>query len=134
MTPGLSKGLVPAELCRFFINGLLATAVHYGVLTLNLQYLEMRSAGLANLLAAVFGITSSFIGNRYFVFRKHEGGLLSQAKSFLLLYAAIACLHGAVLFGWTDVGGLDYRLGFLVATCLQVILSYWGNRRLVFNK
>jgi len=134
MTPGLSKELDPAEFSRYFINGLLATAVHYGVLTLNLQYLDMQSAGLANMLAAVFGITSSFFGNRYFVFRKHQGGLLSQAGSFLLLYAAIACLHGAVLFGWTDVGGLDYRLGFLVATFLQVILSYWGNKRLVFKQ
>lgn len=133
MTPELNKAWDFAEVCRYVLNGLLATAVHFGVLTVNLQYFEIPSAGLANMLAAVFGISSSFIGSRYFVFRNHEGGILGQARSFLVLYGLIACLHGLVLLGWTDICGFDYRWGFLVATFLQVMLSYWGNKQLVFK-
>lgn len=121
------------EILRYVSNGLIATGVHYGVLSVNLQILEMQSAGLANLIAAILGIATSFLGSRYFVFRNHEGGLYRQARSFLLLYAFIASLHGLTLFLWTDVSGFDYRIGFLLATCIQVAISYWGNKRLVFK-
>lgn len=129
-TPG--EAAAP-ELARYILNGIVATAVHYAVLTANLLLFDIPSAGLANIIAAVFGITSSFIGNRYFVFRAHRGSLRSQGQRFLVLYALIACVHGAVLFVWTDVYALDYRPGFLIATFIQFALSYLGNKRLVFK-
>jgi putative flippase GtrA len=122
------------EVLRYITNGLVATVIHFGVLTFNIHIVGMRSAGVANLVAAVFGITSSFLGNRYFVFKKHQAPILSQATAFLLLYASIAALHGLVLYLWTDVYGFDYRIGFIIATIFQVALSYWGNKTLVFRK
>ena len=122
------------EIVRYIINGLVATAVHYGVLTFNLSFLGFQSAGLANIIAAIFGITTSFLGSRYFVFRNTEEALLAQAAKFGVLYGLIAALHGVVLFVWTDWYALDYRGGFLIATGLQVLLSYIGNKFLVFKK
>lgn len=119
---------------RYVINGVVATAVHYSVLTFNLNVLGMKSAGVANFLAAVVGISISFLGSRYYVFRKTDALIIHQAGKFLLLYAMIACLHGLILFGWTDIWHLDYRIGFLIATSMQVSVSYWGNKILVFNK
>jgi putative flippase GtrA len=112
---------------------LVATGVHYGVLSANLQVLEISSAGVANFCAAVVGISVSFLGSRYFVFRKIREPLLHQAAKFGLLYALIACLHGIMLYAWSDVMRWDYRTGFLMATGLQVVLSYWGNKTLVFR-
>jgi putative flippase GtrA len=123
-----------AQVVRFGVNGLLATAVHFGVLTFNLKVLEMPSAGLANLLAAVAGIAASFIGSRYFVFRQRTELWITQAARFVVLYAAIACLHGLVLYVWTDRAGWDYRAGFLVATVLQTLCSFVGGKLLVFRK
>lgn len=127
------KSVDHSEIARYLINGLLATGVHFSVLTFNLQIYDMQSAGLANLIAAVFGITSSFLGSRYFVFKKHEAPVFNQAMTFVILYATIACLHGLVLFVWTDIYEYDYRIGFIFATFLQVALSYWGNKVLVFK-
>ena len=121
------------EIIRYGINGLAATAVHYGVLTFNLKAIEISSAGLANLIAAVFGIGASFLGSRYFVFATKDEPILKQAIKFSGLYGAIALLHGLVLLIWTDRHGLDYRLGFLIATVIQVLLSYLGNKFLVFR-
>jgi putative flippase GtrA len=121
------------EILRYAINGLVATAVHYGVLTFNLEVLGIPSAGLSNLIAAVFGIGVSFIGSRYFVFPATDASILSQAVKFSGLYGAIALLHGLVLLAWTDWFGMDYRWGFLLATVLQVSLSYVGNKYLVFK-
>lgn len=122
------------QLIRYVINGIVATAVHFSVLTFNLKVLGMQSAGMANLLAAVVGIGTSFLGSRYYVFRKTDGSIIHQASKFILLYVMIACLHGLILYGWTDNWHFDYRLGFLIATGVQVLLSYWGNKVLVFNK
>lgn len=122
------------EISRYIINGILATIVHFGILTLLLDVANVPSAGIANLLAAIAGITASFLGSRYFVFRNHEESMFKQALKFSGLYGFIAILHGFILFVWSDYFGLDYRLGFLVATFFQVSLSFVGNKLLVFNK
>ena len=118
---------------RYIVNGLLATGVHFLVLTFNLKVLGWTSAGLSNLVAALFGITSSFMGSRYFVFQGSREPLLKQIYRFLLLYAAIAGLHTFVMHVWVDVYVLNYIAGFVVATVMQVVFSYWGNKVLVFK-
>jgi putative flippase GtrA len=68
------------------------------------------------------------------VFQDHSESLPRQAMRFAGLYAGIAVLHAGFLLVWTDLSGLDYRLGFLLATGIQTALSYLGNRHLVFAK
>jgi len=121
------------ELFKYGTNGLVATAVHYGVLKFNLTVIGISSAGIANLIAACFGISTSFLGNRYFVFQSNDPNILSQALKFSGLYGAIALLHGFILFVWSDWFGLDYRIGFLIATFFQFVLSYIGNKKMVFK-
>ena len=131
--PNIS-GAQRTEFLRYVLNGLFATVVHYSMLMFGLEVLRLPSAGLANFLAAIFGITASFIGNRYFVFRNYATALTQQAWRFAALYAVIAIMHATLLLFWTDLGGLDYRAGFLVASVMQFILSYFGNKSLVFAK
>ena len=121
------------ELFRYGVNGIVATLIHFFVLAFNLQFLEMNSAGLASMLAAIVGITISFLGSRYFVFKNTGERIASQFMKFSGVYGAIALLHGAVLGVWTDLNGLDFRIGFFAATVLQVTLSYLGNKFLVFR-
>lgn len=121
------------EVIRYVVNGVVATVVHFGVLSFNLNVLNFSSAGLANLIAAVFGITTSFLGSRYFVFQRDEECITRQAIKFSGLYGSIALLHGLILLVWTDWLAMDYRTGFLIATAFQVSLSYIGNKFLVFK-
>ena len=118
---------------RYVVNGLVATGVHFAVLTFNLKVAGWDSAGLSNLVAAVFGISASFIGSRIYVFVGSTEPLFHQVYRFVLLYVAIALLHGLLLYGWTDVYGLNYVWGFGVATVMQMLLSYFGNKVLVFK-
>jgi len=122
-----------AELVRYFFSGVSATAVHYAVLSFNLDVLHFSSAGVANLLAAIVGITVSFLGNRYFVFKKFSENICRQSMKFFFLYSSIALIHAVVLFVWTDLFKFDYRIGFIVATSLQVSIGYLGNKVLVFR-
>ena len=121
------------EMMRYIVNGVFATVVHFSILTFNIEIVQMTSAGIANFIAAIFGITTSFLGSRYYVYRNHTGTFVSHAAKFVLLYVVIAILHGFVLYLWTDTYGLSWRIGFLVATLLQVTLSYIGNKLWVFT-
>ncbi len=120
------------ELLKYVINGVIATVVHYGVLTFNLKVIEISSAGVANLIAASFGIATSFLGNYYFVFQRKKYGMLSRAIKFSTLYFVIALFHGFILFIWSDCFSLDYRIGFIIATFIQFVFSYIGNKKMVF--
>ena len=125
--------LLGQQSVRYLLNGLAATGVHFAVLTFNLKVLGWGSAGAANLVAAVFGITASFLGSRYFVFDGSAEPLLKQVYRFIFLYAAIALLHGALMHVWADRYQLNYIAGIVLATALQVSCSYWGNKRMVFK-
>ena len=121
-----------AEGLRYLLNGALATLVHFVVLWACLEWLRVPSAGLSSAAASLVGIAVSFFGNRHFVFRRQDGAMWPQARRFLMLYAAIALLHGSVLFVWTDILHLPYMAGFGLAVALQVVLGYLGGRFLVF--
>lgn len=121
------------QLVRYLINGLVATAIHYGVLSFNMEVLGMRSAGVANGIAAIFGIVASFVGSRYFVFRARQGRLARQGVLFLCTYGCIALLHAGILHVWTDVYRLHYALGFLLATGIQLMSSFVANKFMVFK-
>lgn len=121
-----------AEVLRYIVNGIFATLVHFAVLVFCIEVLTFPLAALANLVAVMAGITVSFLGNRYFVFHHHTGTMTRQAVRFVALYAGIALIHAGILLLWTDLLGFDYRIGFVLATGLQVAVSYVGNRSLVF--
>ena len=118
---------------RYAINGLVATSAHFCVLHINLKILGFSSAGLANLVAAFFGIAISFVGSRYFVFKAHEQPISRQVLKFAGLYTVIALIHGGVMYFWSDILGWDYVISFMIATAVQVMISYWGNNLLVFK-
>jgi putative flippase GtrA len=121
------------ELSRYILNGIFATIIHYGMLILNIEILGIPSAGLSNMIAALFGITFSFLGSRYFVFCHVSEKIHLQAMKFLSLYLFIAFLHGLTLLIWTDLYGMNHNAGFLLASIMQFILSYLGNKLLVFK-
>lgn len=118
---------------RFGLNGLLATAVHYAVLAGLVEGAGMGSAAVANTAAAVCGIAVSYVGNRSFVIRSRAPHRRAGVR-FLLCYAAIVSLHGGAMALWADLGGLDYRLGFVLFTAAAAILTYLLNRFFVFRE
>lgn len=122
-----------SRLNRYIINGFIATSIHYAVLSINIKYLTIYSAGLSNFIASIVGILSSYLGCRYFVYNKKKESIFNQSIKFIILYSSIAFFHGLFLFYWTDIYSLDYRFGFFVAIVFQIIFGYSGNKYLVFK-
>ena len=122
-----------AEALRYVVNGVTATFVNWAVMRLCLDVFHLPWAWLAYWVGALFGITTSFLGSRYFVFRKNDRPVMGQAVKFLSAYVIIALLASGVMHVWVDWLHLDSNLGFLMATAVQVVLSYFGNKFLVFT-
>ncbi len=123
--------LFDLTIARFVANGIVATAVHYSVLAALLELAHMRSAGIANGIAAIVGICVSYVGNRIFVFRSRDS-ILRTFPNFIFVYILVALLHVAVLALWTDYAHLPYSVGFLLATGGAFSITYLGNRYFVF--
>jgi putative flippase GtrA len=121
------------EPVRYLINGVIATLVNYGVLNFNVIVLNMESVGIASFIAAIFGTITSFLGSRYFVYRKHRNTAVSQIIRFIFLYGFLAILSGLILYVWSDIYSLDYRVGFIISIFVQLLFSYFGNKMLVFK-
>lgn len=121
-------------LTRYMANGILATIVHYGILVLCLDVINIASAGIASIYASLFGIVSSFLGNKYFVFRDFSKQFFRQSIRFFILYTVFSCIHGIILYLWSDVLGKSYHHGFCLATFAQFSLGYIVSRNLIFEK
>lgn len=121
------------RIARFILNGLFATAVHFGVLAGLIEGAGLGSAAIANALAAVCGIAVSYAGNRTFVLRSRAPHRRAGTR-FLACYTAVVSLHGGAMALWADIGGLDYRIGFLLFTGLAAVLTYLLNRFFVFSE
>lgn len=127
------KALWQSDIVRYGINGLFATAVNYGVLSALVALFAEGWVWLASGLASSVGITVSFLGSRWFVFPNGKDRAAVQFGKFVAVYAAAALLHAGVLFLWTDTMGWDWRWGFVLATGLQVAISYSANKWIVFQ-
>ena len=126
--------LLSSQPVRYIINGLVATGVNFCAMAIFVYMLGDGKAWLASALACVIGITTSFIGSKYFVFPGAQDKTYVQATKFVLVYGLTACLYALVLYLWTDLMGWDWKIGFVLATGLQVAVSYSANKFLVFNK
>ena len=129
----VASQILSAQVFRYIINGLAATGIHFSVLVFCLEVLHWQTAGFANFVASIFGISASFIGSRYFVFSGSNVTARAQIVRFIVLYAMLAAMHGFVMYLWADVAKLNYVFGFVIATGLQVLSSYFGNKLVVFK-
>jgi putative flippase GtrA len=122
------------EVLRYVLNGAVATGFHYLVLYSCIEIFNFSSIGFANFCASLVGISFSFVGNRYFVFRKYNQRIVPQFIKFISLYSLVAFLHGAFLYIWSDVLLNNYNYGFAIAVAIQFLLGYYSSKYFVFKK
>lgn len=111
----------------------MATFVHFLVLIVCYRMIGLPSAGVSNAIAAIAGVSVSFLGNRHFVFQATRESAWTQLSRFWGLYVALTLMQGALLFAWSDIAGLDYRMGFMIGVALQAVCTYYGGRHWVFK-
>ena len=127
------KEPVLREVSLFLINGFLATLIHFAALILFVNSAGL-SYGLSNFLSFLVGSISSFLGNKFFVFKvKNKFRITSQFIKFFFLYLTLAFEHGIALYWWSDINEYNYIVGFLLITMLNIIISFIFNKYIIFN-
>ena len=115
---------------RYVAVGGLATAAHYGLLGLAVEWWRWPPP-LAAGAGAALGAQVAFIGNRGFTF-SHRGSWRTAWWRFqLTALLGMALSAGLVaLGGWL---GVFYLLSQMAATLLGLLLTYAVNRRWTFG-
>ena len=136
ITKSLTK--IPYTFLKFTLNGLFATFVHYFTMLLISNYV-IAIYSIAYGIAAIFGILTSFLGNKFFVFTNSNQdnflntGTSKQLRSFLLLYGLIMLICSILMGVLSDLLRINYNLSFMISLSVQTLLSFFGNKNYVFK-
>ena len=120
------------ETYKFIINGLFATLVHFLVLLILISFSSLNY-GFSNFIGYIFSITSSFLGNKFFVFKDSSNMHITQVIKFIFLHIFLAINSGLALYIWTDINKYNFVIGFLGITALNTIISFMVNKFLIYN-
>ncbi|MDC1013718.1 GtrA family protein [Gammaproteobacteria bacterium] len=122
------------ETSKFIVNGIFAALVHFFFL-ISLTTFTDANYGFSNFIACIFGSMTSFVGNKYFVFKFYNQSThtIIQLYKFLLLYLFLCLNAGLALYFWTDIYGYYFIYGFLGITVINTILGFLANKFLVFG-
>ncbi len=120
-------------LLKYIANGLLATIVHYSVFLINIKYFNFQYLAVADLVAAFFGISMSFFGNKYFVFKVAAKRPVAQYTFFIVFYIFLVAFHSLTIYLVSDLLALHYNFGFFLATLFQFVISFTVNKNFTFK-
>lgn len=121
-----------SEILRFGIVGVMATVMHFAVLTLAVGHLHLPPT-LSNGGAFLCAVGVTYLGQSLWVFRGHDGRSTAQILRFAASLALGFVANIAVMAIVTRGFGLDYRVGFLVGCVTVPVLSFFVNKLWVFR-
>jgi len=119
-----------AQIARFTVVGIAATASHYVVLIALVELARMGPV-LATTIGYAIGTTVSYVLNRRFTF-KSDAPVASSFLKFATLYAIGAVLNGAIL-GYLVAQGLWYIAAQVIATGIVLVWNFLSARFVVFR-
>jgi putative flippase GtrA len=121
------------EIIFFILNGIVATLVHFFILLVFIDVIQLDSLIISNIFAGIAGMTSSFLGNRKFVFNTSKVNLSEQLLKFIALYLSVIILHTVVISIFTNIFTIDYRISFVIASSFVISVSFLINKFVIFG-
>jgi len=119
-----------ARFVRYGLVGALATAAHYALLVVLVEWVHLP-AWIGSGLGAALGAQVAFFGNRRFTF-DHRGALgpawlKFQGTAVVGALLGMAIVAGGVALGW------HYLLAQVLATLAGLVVTFLINRRWTFS-
>lgn len=115
-----------ARFARSSLVGLVATIVDFAILELLARGLHMAPIP-SKAIALACGVTTQFVGSRYYAFRAHAGSWHRQLRAFLIVEACAYCLSLGVFEGLRTVGArLHIPVDLELANLLTGSIVYFG--------
>lgn len=118
------------QVARFAVVGVIATAVHYGVLIALVEFGHAKPV-LATTIGYCVGIVVSYALNRRFTFAS-DAPVASSFAKFALLYGIGMVLNGAIVGGLIGAGA-HYLVAQVTATAIVLVWNFLGARYVAFR-
>lgn len=118
---------------KFIISGVVSTLIHFLFLLIGVEIIKISLISISNLFASFFGLSSSFILNRYFVFRKFNKDILITYIQFMFANTLTIIVTSLLFLLWSDILGWDYRIGFLLIYLFIAIINFYLYKKIIFN-
>ena len=119
------------QFARFMAVGAVGTVVHYTILILLVEKMEV-SAVLGSSVGAIAGAFVNYFLNYYYTFRSNR----RHAKAIVQFYIVAGSgflLNALSMWIMVDVLDIYYLLGQLVTTGIVLLWNFWLNRIWTFR-
>ena len=114
-------------LMRYLLVGVLATALHYAILIGVVERLH-GAPPLGAGLGALAGAVLAYVGNRRFTFLDSRAAHTQALPRFMLIAAAMALGHAAIVWCGSSVLGLHYLLAQVLASAVAFLCGFQLNK------
>lgn len=135
MTPELINRIAnhatTRQVLRFAVVGVIATAVHYSILTALVEIGHVNKI-VATTIGYAIGTIVSYALNRRFTFEARGTPVVKSFAKYTVLYG-IGALLNAAIFGALVHAGLYYLFAQVAATGIVLFWNFLGARFLVFR-
>jgi putative flippase GtrA len=124
--------LMPKEMGRFIIGGLMSSMVCYGVLYTLVEMLGLHyliGANIATIVTFIF----SYMVNKYVVFKDNSRQHVRQGISFVILQVLLILLANCTLIVGVEIIGLNYFVVVIFLGPTVEIINYLAQKNVIFK-
>jgi putative flippase GtrA len=117
---------------KYFVNGLIASTVHFLIFYLLYKILKIESAFISYLLASIIGIYISYFGNNKFVFNGVRNFKVAKFLKYIILQLILLLISTSLIWILIDINEINYIISFLFALIIQFFIGYYISKNYIF--
>ena len=121
------------EIFKYIVGGLSTTVICWTTVFGLVEIFEIHYLLSVN-IATGFVYLYSYMINKVFVFGDRGGQHVVKGSKFILLQVTLLALTNLLMFMSVSIYDIDYRVGVVVTSVLNAVISYISMKSAIFQK
>lgn len=121
------------EIFKYIVGGLSTTVICWTTVFGLVELFEIHYLLSVN-IATGFVYYYSYMINKVFVFGDHGGQHVVKGSKFILLQVTLLAMTNLLMFVSVSIYDIDYRVGVVVTSILNAVISYISMKSAIFQK
>ena len=121
------------EIFKYIVGGLSTTVICWTTVFGLVEIFEIHYLLSVN-IATGFVYLYSYMINKVFVFGDRGGQHVVKGSKFILLQVTLLALTNLLMFMSVSICDIDYRVGVVVTSILNAVISYICMKSAIFQK
>jgi putative flippase GtrA len=133
ISPNHSCWKADAQMIRYIIGGSATAALGYGSIFIMVEWCGVNYLISAN-IAGFVAYLSSYIVNKYFVFKNFEKSHFKYGSRFVILQVCLWVVSNGLLFTGVDIAHIHYLIAAVAVGAISAGINFVFLRIIVFAK